>query len=73
MDFYIEISPEMYEKVKELDSSLGMWFWNMAVMIAPRDTGNLRSSITLASNTTKKINIRYNLMKSNYTKLLELG
>jgi len=73
MDFYITVSPEMYEKVKNLDNSLGMWFWNMAVMIAPEDTGNLRSAITLNSNTSKKINIRYNTMKANYIKFLEEG
>lgn len=73
MDFYITIKPEIYEQVKNLDSSVGMWFWNMAVMIAPEDTGNLRSAITLVSNRSKLITIRYNTMKANYIKFLELG
>lgn len=73
MDFYITVDPEIYEEVKNLDSSLGMWFWNIAVMIAPYDTGNLRSSITLATNTSKLITIKYNLSKANYAKFLEMG
>ncbi|MCK9576428.1 MAG: hypothetical protein M0R51_10945 [Clostridia bacterium] len=73
MDIYIDLTEEQFEKVKNLDSSLGMWFWNMAVMIAPYDTGNLRRAITLNKNTSKIINIRYNLMQANYIKFLELG
>jgi len=73
MDFYITLTDEQFEKVKNLDTSLGMWFWNMAVMISPYDTGNARRAITLNSNTSKKINIRYNLMQANYIKFLEEG
>ena len=73
MDFYITLTQEQFEKVKNLDSSLGMWFWNMAVMISPYDTGNARRAITLTSNTSKRINIRYNLMQANYIKFLEEG
>lgn len=73
MDFYIELSEEQFDKVKNLDSSLGMWLWNMAVMLAPYDTGNLRRSITLVSNTSKQINVRYNTMQANYIKFLEEG
>ena len=73
MDFFIEIPEGIYDKVKEFDESLGMWFWNMAVMISPYDTGNLRRSITLVSNKPKKINIRYSLMRANYIKFLEEG
>jgi len=73
MDFFIEVPEEIYEQVKEFDESLGMWFWNMAVMIAPYATGNLRRSITLTSNRPKKINIRYSLMRANYLKFLEEG
>lgn len=71
MDFYIEVSEDTYDKVKEFDEALGMWFWNMAVMIAPYDTGALRMAITLASNTSKKINIRYSLMRAVHIKFLE--
>lgn len=73
MDFYITLTEEQFEKVKNLDTSLGMWFWNMAVMIAPYDTGNSRRAITLNANTSKKINIRYNLTQANYIKFLEEG
>lgn len=73
MDFFIEVPEEIYDKVKYFDSSLGMWFWNMAVMIAPYDTGNLRKSITLPINNSRKIGIRYSLMRANYLKFLEEG
>jgi len=73
MNFFIEVPEEVYNNVKSFDEALGMWFWNMAVMIAPYDSGNLRRSITLASNTSKKINIRYSLMRANYIKFLEEG
>jgi hypothetical protein len=73
MDFYITLTDEQFEKVKSLDTSLGMWFWNMAVMISPYDTGNARRAITLNTNTSKKINIRYNLSQANYIKFLEMG
>jgi len=73
MDFYIELEPQLYNRAREFDPALGMWFWNMAVMIAPYDTGNLRRSITLARNNPKNINIRYSVMRANYLKFLELG
>jgi hypothetical protein len=73
MDFYITLTDEQFEKVKNLDTALGMWFWNMAVMISPYDTGNARRAITLNTNTSKKINIRYNITQANYIKFLEEG
>jgi hypothetical protein len=73
MDFYIALTDEQFEKVKNLDTALGMWFWNMAVMISPYDTGNARRAITLNSNTSKKITVRYNLTQANYIKFLEEG
>ena len=73
MDFFIEVPEEIYDKIKDFDSALGMWFWNIAVMIAPYDTGNLRRSITLTSNRSRRINIRYSLMRANYMKFLEEG
>ncbi len=73
MDFFIEIPEDIYDKAKDFDESLGMWFWNMAVMIAPYASGNLRRSITLPSNRAKMINIRYSLMRANYIKFLEEG
>jgi hypothetical protein len=73
MDFFIEVPEDIYSSAESFDESLGMWFWNIAVMIAPYASGNLRRSITLASNNSKKINIRYNLMRANYMKFLEEG
>jgi len=73
MDFDITVTPEQFEKIKNLDTSLGMWFWNMAVMVAPYDTGNSRKAITLTKNTSKKIQIRYNTTHANYIKFLEEG
>lgn len=73
MDFYIEVSEEIFERIKELDPALGMWFWNIAVMSSPYDTGNLRRSITLNRNTSKVINIRFNTMQANYITFLEEG
>ena len=71
MDFYIEVPEDIYNQIRMFDESLGMWFWNIAVMIAPYDSGNLRRSITLTSNTSRKINIRYSTMRANYLKFLE--
>ncbi len=55
------------------DSALGYWFWNMAVMIAPYDTGNLKSSITLKKNKPRRIHISYNTSRANYVRFLEEG
>ena len=73
MDFYIEITEDVYEQIKNLDQSLGMWFWNIAVMTAPYDTGNLRRAIALKKNTNKHIQIKYDTMKANYLHFLEMG
>lgn len=73
MDFYIEVPEEMFERIKELDPALGVWFWNIAVMNSPYDTGNLRRAITLNRNTSKVINIRFNTMQANYITFLEEG
>ncbi len=73
MDIYINLTEEQLEKVKNLDSAVGMNAWNIAIMLAPYDTGNLRNSIKLVTNTSKKITIGYDLMKANYIKFLELG
>jgi hypothetical protein len=73
MDFFVTVPEELYDQVSTFDSSLGMWFWNMAVMIYPYDTGNARRAISLERNTPKKIKIQYSLMNANYIKFLELG
>ena len=73
MDFYIDVPNDVYEKVMKFNLSLGIFFWNIAVMTAPYDTGNLRRSITLARNTNKKIDIQYDLLRANYLRFLEEG
>lgn len=73
MDFYIEIPEDIYKEVQNFNESLGMWFWNIAVMTAPYDTGNLRRAITLKKNTNKHIQIAYDTMKANYLHFLEEG
>ena len=60
-------------KTKGFDMALGYWFWNMAIMIAPYDTGALRASIILKNNKPKRIRISYDTSKSNYTRFLEEG
>lgn len=61
------------ERVRDIPQSIGYAAWNMAVTCSPFDTGNLRNSITLGSNTNRKVNIRYNLMNANYIEFLEKG
>lgn len=75
MLFVVEIDKKRFEEIYKygFPTALGYWFWNMAVMIAPEDTGNLKRSITLASNSPRKIRIRYDLSAANYTKFLEEG
>lgn len=71
MDFYLDVSEKEYNNIKDLDTSLGMALWNIAVMNAPIDTGNLRRAISLASNNSKNIRIQYNLLTANYIHFLE--
>lgn len=71
MDFYLDVSEKEYNNIKDLDTSLGMALWNIAVMNAPIDTGNLRRAISLASNNSKNIRVQYNLLTANYIHFLE--
>ncbi len=73
MSIDIMATPYKFNKLKEqgFDSALGYWFWNIAVMIAPEDTGNLRSAITLKTNKARKIRISYNTFIANYIQFLE--
>jgi len=70
MEFYITVPEEVYEKVNEFHIGVGYLMWNIAVMLAPYDTGNLRRSITMTKNGMSRINIRYNTMQANYIKFL---
>lgn len=73
MDINIYLTPEEFERVRNLDYRLGYEAWKIADMIAPFDTGNLRSAISLARNNSKLIRIQYNMMTANYIKFLEEG
>lgn len=69
----VPVNEEEFNRAKKFDSSLGYLMMNIAVLIAPMDTGNLRRSITLTENNEKRKSITYNLMDANYTRFLELG
>jgi hypothetical protein len=73
--FYVSVDEARYNKLIKygFSKNLGYWFWNIAVMVAPEDTGNLKSSIYLAQNKDRRIKILYDLMKANYALLLEQG
>lgn len=73
MDINVYLTYEQLEKVKNLDSRLGYQLWQIADMIAPYDTGNLRSAITLARNSVSQIRLQYNLLTANYIEFLERG
>lgn len=73
MDINVYLTPEQFERVQNLDSRLGFQLWQIADMIAPYDTGNLRSAISLARNTTSQIRLQYNLFTANYIDFLEKG
>lgn len=74
-DIVLFVDEKRYNELLEfgLDSSLGYFFHNIAVMCFPYDTGNARSAISLSRNTPRLINIQYNLLKANYIKFLEEG
>jgi hypothetical protein len=75
MSIDIMATPYKFNKLKSqgFDTALGYWFWNIAVMIAPMDTGNLRRAITLKSNRARKIRISYSTFIANYIQFLEEG
>ena len=52
---------------------LAMWLWNIAVAVAPYDTGNLRRAIRLNTATESKIKIAYNVYDAMYLHYLEEG
>ena len=75
MSVDIYISLEQFNKIREqgFDMALGYWFWNMAVMIAPYDTGATRASIMLRKNKPRNIRISYDTFKANWITFLEEG
>ena len=73
VDIYLDEKEYNDLKKNGFDSSYGYHLWNVAVMVAPYDTGNLRRSIKLSANSARKIKISYNLSQANYAKFLEDG
>lgn len=73
VDIYLDEKEYNDLKKNGFDSSYGYHLWNVAVMVAPYDTGNLRRSIKLTSNSAKTIKISYDLAQANYAKFLEEG
>ena len=75
MSIDIMATPYKFNKLKKqgFDMALGYWFWNIAVMIAPYDTGATRASILLKTNKPRRIRISYNEFMANYIKFLEEG
>ena len=69
MDFHIETDQE----ITELSSGLGYWLWNLAVVLAPYDTGNLRRSIVMSANSANHKKYVYNSMNAFYLDYLERG
>jgi len=69
MDFHIETD----QKITELSSGLGYWLWNLAVVLAPVDTGNLRRSIVMSANSPTHKRYVYNTMNAFYLDYLERG
>ena len=56
-----------------LTSDFGYWLWNVLMKDIPYDTGNLRSSFLLKSNTKKKIRYSFDKTKAYYVDYLEEG
>ena len=75
MSIDIMATPYKFNKLQKqgFDMALGYWFWNIAVMIAPYDTGLTRSSILLKKNKPRRIRISYDTFRANYIKFLEEG
>ena len=59
--------------INEMNTALGYWLWNMAVIIAPYDTGNLRRAISMRANSTTQKSIIYSYFNALYIKYLEAG
>jgi hypothetical protein len=59
--------------MKGFSKELAMWLWNIAVSLAPYDTGNLRRGITLNNSSNNKITVVYNAYTALYLHYLEEG
>ncbi len=69
MEFYVTTEYDL----QYLSYDLGKSFWNIAVGLAPYDTGNLRRSITLNKNSATWKHIYYNAFNAMYLHYLEMG
>lgn len=69
----VPVTDEEFAVAQRFGPIFGYLALNIAVILAPLDTGNLRRSIGITSNTRLRKTIRYNTMNANYTKFLELG
>ncbi len=69
MDFHVDTDLQ----IEVLNSALGYWLWNLAVVLAPYDTGNLRRSITMSANSDTHKKYVYNTMNAMYLDYLERG
>lgn len=67
------VDDKQFARAKEFSSVFGYLMLNIAVMLAPFDTGNLRRSIALTQNNSKKKQITYSTMTANYIRFLEEG
>lgn len=67
------VNDEQFNRAVNFSTVFGYLMINIAVMLAPMDTGNLRRSITLTKNNERRKQIRYNTMLANYLRFLENG
>lgn len=67
------VNDEQFNRAVNFGTDFGYLMINIAVMLAPMDTGNLRRSITLTKNNEQRKQIRYNTMLANYLRFLENG
>lgn len=61
------------KNITSLTPQLGLRLWNIAVMFAPYDTGNLRRAITMNTNSATRKKIVYNALNAQYLHYLEMG
>lgn len=73
MNINVEVTEKQLDYAKEFGIDFAYLMLNIGVMLAPFDTGNLRSSITISRNDKRAKQIRYNTMVANYTRFLEEG
>lgn len=69
----VDVSEETFERIRRFEPIMGYLAFNIAVIRAPMDTGNLRRSIALSKNSGTLKQIRYNTIDANYITFLEEG